>query len=47
MTHAVVTGGAGMLGSRLARELLASGSLGAAGEQPRALSRRTSPPTTG
>jgi nucleoside-diphosphate-sugar epimerase len=37
----VVTGGAGFLGSRLARELLAAGSLAVAGGTPRALSRLT------
>jgi D-erythronate 2-dehydrogenase len=37
----VVTGGAGFLGSRLARELLAAGSLGIAGGASRALSRLT------
>ena len=37
--HVVVTGGAGFLGSRLARELLAAGSLAVAGGAPRALSR--------
>jgi nucleoside-diphosphate-sugar epimerase len=37
----VVTGGAGFLGSRLARELLAAGSLAVAGGAPRALSRLT------
>ena len=37
----VVTGGAGFLGSRLARELLAAGSLAVAGGVPRALSRLT------
>jgi D-erythronate 2-dehydrogenase len=39
--HVVVTGGAGFLGSRLARELLAAGSLEAAGGPPRPLSRLT------
>ncbi len=39
--HVVVTGGAGFLGSRLARELLAAGSLGVAGGEPRPLSRLT------
>jgi nucleoside-diphosphate-sugar epimerase len=39
--HVVVTGGAGFLGSRLARELLAAGSLAVAGGTPRALSRLT------
>src|SRR5580704_12873933 len=37
----VVTGGAGFLGSRLARELLAAGSLAVAGGAPRAVSRLT------
>jgi D-erythronate 2-dehydrogenase len=39
--HVVVTGGAGFLGSRLARQLLAAGSLAVAGGAPRALSRLT------
>ncbi len=39
--HVVVTGGAGFLGSRLARELLATGSLAVAGGAPRAVSRLT------
>jgi len=39
--HVVVTGGAGFLGSRLARELLAAGSLAAAGRTARPLSRLT------
>ena len=39
--HVVVTGGAGFLGSRLARELLAAGSLSAAGRPARPLSRLT------
>ncbi|HMD26115.1 MAG TPA: D-erythronate dehydrogenase [Streptosporangiaceae bacterium] len=39
--HVVVTGGAGFLGTRLARELLAAGSLAVAGGAPRALSRLT------
>jgi len=39
--HVVVTGGAGFLGSRLARELLAAGSLPAAGRTARPLSRLT------
>src|SRR5260370_30049943 len=39
--HVVVTGGAGFLGSRLARELLAAGSLAVAGGAPPALSRLT------
>ncbi|MGH8919258.1 MAG: NAD-dependent epimerase/dehydratase family protein, partial [Actinomycetes bacterium] len=39
--NVVITGGAGFLGSRLAREVLAAGSLGVAGGQPRPLSRMT------
>ncbi|MGH3229275.1 MAG: NAD-dependent epimerase/dehydratase family protein, partial [Streptosporangiaceae bacterium] len=39
--HVVMTGGAGFLGSRLARELLGAGSLAVAGGAPRALSRLT------
>jgi nucleoside-diphosphate-sugar epimerase len=39
--HVAVTGGAGFLGSRLARELLAAGSLAVAGGAPSALSRLT------
>jgi len=39
--HVVVTGGAGFLGSRLARELLAAGSLLVAGGQARPLDRLT------
>jgi nucleoside-diphosphate-sugar epimerase len=39
--HVVITGGAGFLGSRLARELLEAGSLAVAGGAPRALSRLT------
>jgi D-erythronate 2-dehydrogenase len=39
--HVVVTGGAGFLGSRLARELLAAGSLPVAGRPARPLSRLT------
>jgi nucleoside-diphosphate-sugar epimerase len=39
--HVVVTGGAGFLGSRLARELLAGGSLPVAGRAARPLSRLT------
>ena len=39
--HVVVTGGAGFLGSRLARELLAAGSLEVAGGPARPLSRLT------
>jgi len=34
VTNVVITGGAGFLGSRLARELLAAGSLGVAGGEP-------------
>ena len=41
MAQAVVTGGAGFLGSRLARELLAAGSLEVAGGGARPLSRLT------
>ena len=41
MVHVVVTGGAGFLGARLARELLGSGTLGVAGAAPRPLSRIT------
>jgi D-erythronate 2-dehydrogenase len=39
--HVVVTGGAGFLGSRLARELLAAGSLPVAGRAARPVSRLT------
>jgi len=39
--HVVVTGGAGFLGSRLARELLAAGALPVAGQAARTLSRLT------
>ncbi len=39
--HVVVTGGAGFLGSRLARELLAAGALPVAGRAARPLSRLT------
>jgi nucleoside-diphosphate-sugar epimerase len=39
--HVVMTGGAGFLGSRLARELLGAGSLAVAGGAPRTLSRLT------
>jgi nucleoside-diphosphate-sugar epimerase len=39
--HVVMTGGAGFLGSRLARELLGAGSLAVAGDAPRTLSRLT------
>ena len=41
MVNVVITGAAGFLGSRLARELLAAGSLGVAGGQARPLSRMT------
>jgi D-erythronate 2-dehydrogenase len=41
MVNVVITGGAGFLGSRLARELLAAGSLEVAGSQARPLSRVT------
>jgi nucleoside-diphosphate-sugar epimerase len=41
MVHVVVTGGAGFIGARLARELLASGTLSVAGAPPRPLSRVT------
>jgi nucleoside-diphosphate-sugar epimerase len=41
MVNVVVTGGAGFLGARLARELLAAGVLGPAGGGPRPLSRVT------
>ena len=41
MVNVVITGAAGFLGSRLARELLAAGSLGVAGDQARPLSRMT------
>ena len=41
MANVVITGGAGFLGSRLARELLAAGSLGVAGRGARPLSRMT------
>jgi D-erythronate 2-dehydrogenase len=41
VTNVVVTGGAGFLGSRLARELLASGSLAEAGGPERPVSRLT------
>ena len=34
MVHVVVTGGAGFLGARLAREILKAGTLGAAGGPP-------------
>ena len=41
MVNVVITGGAGFVGSRLARELLAAGSLGVAGGGARQLSRVT------
>lgn len=41
MVHAVVTGGAGFVGARLARELLAAGTLAVAGEAAAPLSRLT------
>jgi D-erythronate 2-dehydrogenase len=41
MTHVVVTGGAGFIGARLARELLAAGTLSVAGDEPRPLERLT------
>jgi nucleoside-diphosphate-sugar epimerase len=41
VVNVVITGAAGFLGSRLARELLAAGSLGVAGDQARPLSRMT------
>jgi nucleoside-diphosphate-sugar epimerase len=41
MVHVVVTGGAGFLGARLARELLRSGPLGVAGGVPRPVRRLT------
>jgi D-erythronate 2-dehydrogenase len=41
VVNVMITGGAGFLGSRLARELLAAGSLGVAGGQARRLSRMT------
>jgi len=41
VVNVVITGGAGFLGSRLARELLAAGSLDLAGGGPRPLSRVT------
>ena len=41
MTNVVVTGGAGFLGARLARELLAAGELGVAGGPPDAVERLT------
>jgi D-erythronate 2-dehydrogenase len=41
VTNVVVTGGAGFLGARLARQLLSAGSLEVAGSEPRTLSRVT------
>ena len=41
MANVVITGGAGVLGARLARELLAAGSLDVAGGGARPLSRLT------
>ena len=41
MTNVVITGGAGFLGGRLARTMLAAGSLAVAGGSPRPLSRVT------
>jgi D-erythronate 2-dehydrogenase len=41
MVHAVVTGGAGFVGARLARDLLAAGTLEVAGDAARPLSRLT------
>ena len=41
MVHVVVTGGAGFLGTRLARELLRMGTLGVAGGAPRPVRRLT------
>ena len=41
MVHAVVTGGAGFLGSRLARELLVAGSIAVDGGGARQLTRVT------
>jgi len=41
MVHVVVTGGAGFLGARLARELLRAGTLGVAGAAPRPVRRPT------
>ena len=41
MANVVITGGAGFLGSRLARELLAAGSIAVAGGGARPLSRVT------
>ena len=41
MVNVVITGGAGFVGSRLARELLAAGSLGVAGGEASPLSQVT------
>jgi nucleoside-diphosphate-sugar epimerase len=41
MTNVIVTGGAGFLGARLARQLLSAGSLDVAGSEPRPLSQVT------
>ena len=41
MTNVLVTGGAGFLGARLARQLLSVGSLEVGGSEPRPLSRVT------
>ena len=41
MVHAVITGGVGFLGSRLARELLAAGSIAVDGGAARQLTRVT------
>jgi nucleoside-diphosphate-sugar epimerase len=41
MVHAIVTGGGGFVGARLARELLAAGTLEVAGDAARPLSRLT------
>jgi NAD(P)-dependent dehydrogenase (short-subunit alcohol dehydrogenase family) len=41
LANVVITGGAGFLGSRLARDLLAAGSLEVAGSEARPLSRLT------
>jgi nucleoside-diphosphate-sugar epimerase len=41
VVHAVITGGVGFLGSRLARELLAAGSIGVDGGEARQLTRVT------
>jgi nucleoside-diphosphate-sugar epimerase len=41
VVHVVVTGGSGFLGSRLARELLAAGSIAVDGGEARPLTRVT------